>query len=148
MTTMEQKTRSRASVTARQEPATTSRPIGVTPREFAFPSATADVETLEARYRSALAAWKGAVKTVDPNDARDRQRLGLLEKAYLESLSAVEAARERDAAQSQRLSRLREQRLAAERTAEMILSQHEAWAAASRNARRRRGLIQRLLRRD
>lgn len=145
---MEQKTRPRAAGTVRQEPAAANRPIGVTPRDFAFPSATADVETLEARYRSALSAWKEAVKTVDPNDARDRQRLALLEKAYLESLSALEAAREREAAQAQRLGRLREQRLAAERTAEMVLSQQEAWAAASRNARRRRGLIQRLLRRD
>lgn len=114
---------------------------------FAFLTTTVDETVLEGRYRSALAAWKDAVKSADTNDTLDRQRLQLLQRAYLESLSALEEARTAASRGARFVDERHGHGAIAARNAEMILRQHDARALASEQARRRRGLFARIFKR-
>jgi hypothetical protein len=126
---------------------------GQTMPSFAFLEKTVDETVLEGRYKSALLAWKQAMKSADPSDARGRQRLELLQRAYLESLSALEEARAASAQTSLlddvrlddvRLDDVTDERFTALRNAEMVLRQHDARESASQEAWRRGGLLARI----
>lgn len=136
-----------APVTRAARAARPTETIGGDTRSLGFPTTTVDETVLEGRYRSALAAWKEAVKSAHPTDPRDRQRVALLQRAYLEALSALEEARA-EGLRGGRHSQIHETHHTAAQNAQMLLRQHEARSSATDEARHRRGLLARIFRRD
>lgn len=114
--------------------------IGIQPRD-------PGVVAAEAHHATTRLAWLDALRASRSGTNADLARLALTQKAYEEATAALERTNAEDALRQQRLEAVRRRRAETNARAEAIANQAAAWTRVREEKPRRRGVLDRILRR-